>query len=57
MKHLLALAVGCGMLAVAQARPGFITESARIHNPDPTYESFDDAHTLDGDEAFVSSTH
>src|SRR4051812_22185863 len=57
MKTLLALAVAGGMLAAAQARPLFITESARIHNPDPSYETFATAHALDGDEAFISSAH
>jgi len=57
MKILPALLIGCGMLAGAQARPLFITESARIHNPDPSYETFATAHALDGDEAFISSSH
>src|SRR6476620_683427 len=57
MKILPALLMGCGMLAAAQARPLFITESARIHNPDPAYEEFATAFTLDGDEAFISSGH
>src|SRR5690242_9496304 len=57
MKTFLALIVAGGACVAAHARPLFITESARIHNPDPSYETFATAHALDGDEAFISSSH
>jgi hypothetical protein len=54
MKLLIALVLALGAIAAAQARPLIIEESARIGNPDPSFESFGGAVALDGDDAFAA---
>ena len=55
MKTLAALIIGCGALAVAQARPLVVQESARIANPDPgTYPYFASDVAIDGDDAIAT---
>ena len=57
MKTFIALAVACGAIAAAQARPVQIEERAQIPNPDPAFESFASAVALDGDDAFATASH
>jgi len=55
MKTLPALLIACGALAVAQARPLVIQESARIVNPDPAnFPYFAADVAIDGDDAIAT---
>ena len=55
MKILLGLLVAWGALAVAQARPLVVQESARIANPDPAhYPYFASDVAIDGDDAIAT---
>jgi hypothetical protein len=49
-----ALMLSLAATAAVQARPVIIEESARISNPDPSFESFGGAVALDGDDAFAT---
>jgi len=55
MKLLSGVILAWGVLAVAQARPLVIQESARIANPDPvTYQHFAADVAIDGDDAIAT---
>jgi hypothetical protein len=54
MKIFAALILALAATVAAQARPLIIEESARISNPDPSFESFGGAVALDGDDAFAA---
>ena len=55
MKMLPGLVVACGALAVAQARPLVLQESARIANPDPgNFPYFAADVAIDGDDAIAT---
>ncbi len=55
MKLLSGLIIAWGALAVAQARPLVVQESARITNPDPvTYPIFAADVAIDGDDAIAT---
>ena len=55
MKLLSGLFIAWGALAVAQARPLVVQESARIANPNPaTYPIFADDVAIDGDDAIAT---
>ena len=55
MKTLLGLLIACGALAVAQARPLVVQESARIANPDPVnFPYFAADVAIDGDDAIAT---
>jgi len=55
MKILGSLLLACGALAVAQARPLVVQETARITNPDPaTYPYFASDVAIDGDDAIAT---
>jgi hypothetical protein len=55
MKILPLLAIACGAVAVAQARPVVVEESARITNPDPTgFPYFASDVAVDGDDAIAT---
>jgi hypothetical protein len=55
MKTLFGLLIACGSLAVAQARPLVVQESARIANPDPVnFPYFASDVAIDGDDAIAT---
>ena len=55
MKTLLGLLIACGTLAVGQARPLVVQESARITNPDPAnFPYFATDVAIDGDDAIAT---
>jgi len=55
MKILFGLLIACGALAVAQARPQVIQESARLVNPDPAnFPHFAADVAIDGDDAIAT---